>query len=175
MPLRPSMSCFLATAMACSPVAACAQGPPSTVGESARKAAAARRQRHIQAGGRRNQAQAESQRRLDASRRGPGAVPGVLPGPAPPPAPALLPPTLTGRLQYKSLEGGSWTLASGGVTYRLVNVDRFRAQPWFREGATVAAVGSVRAAGVDAFMDSLPRLELSDLRPAVAALPPATR
>jgi uncharacterized protein len=63
--------------------------------------------------------------------------------------------TVVGRLT-PTVEAGGWLVVAEYGRYLLLNANQFRAQPWFREGATVEATGRVRDDVMSIHMQGVP-------------------
>jgi uncharacterized protein YggE len=71
--------------------------------------------------------------------------------------------TVRGKLAH-TVEGGGWLIATEAQKYLLLNARRFQGESWFREGATVEALGEVRNDVVTTDMEGTP-FEARVLRP----------
>jgi uncharacterized protein YggE len=63
--------------------------------------------------------------------------------------------TVKGRLT-PTVEAGGWLIVADYGKYLILNSRQFQREPWFREGATVEAVGEVREGVVTTYMQGVP-------------------
>src|SRR5688572_20707201 len=63
--------------------------------------------------------------------------------------------TVMGRLK-PTAEAGGWLVVADYGTYLLLNANQFRREPWFRDGASVEAVGRVREDVMSIHMQGVP-------------------
>jgi uncharacterized protein YggE len=63
--------------------------------------------------------------------------------------------TVVGRLT-PTVEAGGWLVVAEYGKYLVLNANQFRREPWFREGATVEAVGQVREDVMSIHMQGVP-------------------
>lgn len=71
--------------------------------------------------------------------------------------------TARGRLG-RTVEPGGWIINAPRERYLVINADRFKSEPWFREGAEVEAVGEVKKDVVTTYMEGTP-FEARTMRP----------